>query len=153
MTLIISSPSGAGNKVGPGYYLSVSQTPSLGVVGQSLWELQLVVVGSQVAIHMQLPWQSAVLNTYMGGPNNLDPLAANQAKLMTIDPGAAVDMHVIMFTSSGVIGEQITQAQVWDPTGCLYNLAHYSYVTGGAGHDPMLDTILAAVQQLYTNAV
>jgi hypothetical protein len=153
VTLTITSPPGAGTNVGPGYFLAVSQSPSLGVIGQSFWIVQLIHGGSTVPISMRLGWTGPTLNTYLGAPNELAPLAAEQGKLFEGLRGDPVDLELIMFISSTQQGEQLRQSQVWDPTDQAYNLfSQWAGTGGGGGHDPMLDTILAAVQHVYVNA-
>jgi hypothetical protein len=153
VSLQIFTPGGNSYQLGPGVYLRVTQTPSLGVVGQSFWDIAVLQATFHALITMRLAWQGATLNTFLGGPNDLDPLLNNQSVLTDNRPGDPVSLRITMFISSTQLGEELqVDGYPWDPLNHLYNLVHFSYVTGGGGHDPMLDTILDAVTNPYVNA-
>lgn len=134
-----------GGSIGPGISV-VGQSSFLGTVppGSSF---QLTVISVQSGQELSVAGESLQVTrnsfqTQLSIPETAKTLSLAQGSALD---GTTVRLNIRLILDSGAVVDEDNHAFTWAASSSLYQVIN-AHATPG-GHDPMLDTILAAVQR------
>jgi hypothetical protein len=147
VSITITHPSGAGNRIGPGYGVSFHENTAIAVTGHGTWTIDITDQAVPVTlIRDNYPYTGQTLLLYVGMQGLIDHLSNLVGQNANTIIGADVVLTVIVNDASISFSDFASQHQTWDPTGQLYQLLSYIPLS------PDLQTILNAVRRTYQNA-
>jgi hypothetical protein len=151
MTIAVTL-AGAPTRVGPGYELSYACSGFAFTAGDSL---QVGIVDSATSQRL-LATATVMLGltgpTMLHGYSTLASFGSPAGPFEYAPPGTSVELDMQWVRANlSVVDSAVSAGWTWDPTGALYALVAKSlYLAAHGGtHDPMLDTILAAVTKTW----